>query len=138
MLSLEGGYGVRTMRLKALAGFYSHSLVDLIGRFQIAKVVEGGMFDLSSPACVAAFIAFLEQGNWTDVIIDTQHRAAGSLDENSATDARKLWNAVERIRGCANVNVILVHHKGKDSTKGARGSSADLASVDQQIEVNFD
>jgi hypothetical protein len=29
----------------------------------------------------------------------------------------------------------LLHHLGKDTTRGARGSSADLASVDQQMEL---
>lgn len=138
MLSLEGGYGVRSMRLKALADHHAIAPAELRGRFQVVKIVEGGIFDLSDPSCVQAFIAFIRDGGWTDVVIDTQHRAAGSLDENSATDARKLWNAVERIRSLGGVNVTLVHHKGKDGAKGGRGSSADLASVDQQIELSFE
>jgi len=138
MLALEGGYGVRTMRLKALAAHNDFALADLRGRFQVANIKSGGMFDLSDPDCVGAFVAWLKGSVWTDVVIDTQHRAAGALEENSATDARRLWNAVEFIRHQARCNVVLAHHQGKDASKGGRGSSADLASVDQQIELSFD
>ena len=138
VLALEGTYGVRRNRLPALAMHYGVPLPDLNGRFQVVDIKEGGMFDLSNGACVDAFSEWLKLQGWTDVIIDTQHRASGSLEENSATDARQLWNAVEKIRTVNKVNVTLAHHKGKDLSKGGRGSSADLASVDQQIELIFD
>jgi hypothetical protein len=137
MLPLEGAYGVRTARLKALAEYYSVPLADLRGRFQVAKVTTGGMFDLSDPECTAGFASWVK-GKWDCVLIDTQHRAAGRLEENSATDARTLWNAVEGIRRGGDCDVTLLHHTGKDTSKGGRGSSADLASVDQQIELTFD
>jgi hypothetical protein len=138
MLALEGGYGVRTMRLTALAQYYNMPLAELRGRFQIVEIKAGGMFDMSDPACVTAFAKFVKAGGWTDVFIDTQHRSAGALEENSATDARLFWNAVEVLRGCGNCNIVLAHHTGKDKTKGGRGSSADKASVDQQIALEFD
>lgn len=138
MLALEGGYGVRTMRVKALADHYGIPLADLRGRFQVARIVEGGMFDLSNAECLRAFAAFVKAGGWTDVFIDTQHRAAGALEENSATDARVLWNGVEYVRRHGDCNIVLAHHQGKDASKGGRGSSADLASVDQQIALDFD
>lgn len=138
MLALEGAYGVRTMRLKALAKHYNVPLIGLRDQFRIVDTSKAGTFDLSDPACVTAIAYFAKVNGLTDLFIDTQHRAAGGLDENSATDARVLWNAVELIRKHANVNVILAHHMGKDASKGGRGSSADLASVDQQIELTFD
>ncbi len=49
-----------------------------------------------------------------------------------------LWNAVEVLRRRGDCNVVLAHHSGKDASKGGRGSSADLASVDQQIALAFD
>lgn len=138
VLALEGGYGIRRNRLPALARHFGVPLADLVGRFQVCDIQSGGMFDLSNDECVSAFIAWLKTQNFTDVFIDTQHRAAGKLEENSATDARILWNAAERLKSEAGVHVIFAHHKGKDPSKGGRGSSADLASVDQQIELDFD
>jgi len=137
MLALEGGYGVRTMRLPVLAKHHGVALADLDGRFQVARI-SGGMFDMSDPECVVALADYVRAGGWTDVFIDTQHRSAGALDENSATDARLFWNAVELLRLRGRCNVVLAHHTGKDASKGGRGSSADLASVDQQIELTFD
>jgi hypothetical protein len=138
ILALEGTYGVRTMRLKALAKFYNVPLCDLVGRFQVVEIQSGGTFDMSNPECVNAFADFARVGGWTDVFVDTQHRSAGALEENSATDARLFWNAVEVLRQRGQCNVVLAHHTGKDVSRGGRGSSADLASVDQQIALEFD
>ena len=159
IVPLEGQYGVTTQRIPALAEYYGVELDKLRGslsrleylrgRFHVADVPG---FALDNPESVEAFIEFANHGSaeygfggWTDVGIDTQHRAAGGLEENSATDARILWNAVERIRngithdgGGRLCNITLLHHMGKDAGKGGRGSSADLASVDQQIELRSD
>ena len=96
------------------------------------------MFDLSDPNCVAALAAWLKATGTTDLVIDTQFRAAGRLEENSATDARILWNAVEYIRRVADCNVVLLHHTGKDAARGGRGSSADFGAVDQLLELTRD
>lgn len=158
IVPLEGQYGVTTRRIPALADYYGSDLERICGdqsrleylrgRFQVASVPG---FALDDNASVDALVASANKwadeiglGGWTDLVIDTQHRAAGGLEENSATDARRLWNAVERIRrgikrdGDKLCNVTLLHHKGKDETKGGRGSSADEAAVDQLLELKSD
>lgn len=145
---LEGEYGITTQRLPALVEFYGDTLDALPGHFQIASAAG---FALDNSESVAGLIeaanAWGKQlgfGGWTDLIIDTQHRAAGGLEENSATDSRILWNAVDRIRrgithdGGRLCNVTLLHHTGKDASKGGRGSSADEAAVDQLLELKTD
>lgn len=69
------------------------------------------------------------------VIIDTMARAIGGLEENSAKDVGVFVAACDYIRdelGCA---VIVVHHSGKDGTRGSRGSNALEGAFDTVLEV---
>jgi hypothetical protein len=72
------------------------------------------------------------------IVIDTVARALGGLDENSAKDAGLLLAASERLRDTFDCSVLLIHHTGKDESRGARGSSALLAGVDAAFEVKAD
>lgn len=72
------------------------------------------------------------------VALDTVARTMVGGEENSALDMGKYvhhgdW--LKREIGCA---LILVHHAGKDATRGARGSSALLGAVDTSILVERD
>lgn len=65
------------------------------------------------------------------VIVDTLARCIGDLDENSASDTSKLVEVFDRLRVAAdNCCLLFLHHEGKDSTRGMRGSSNLLAAVD--------
>lgn len=69
------------------------------------------------------------------VCIDTFARALAGGDENSAQDVGRAVAAADRIRELTGACLGFVHHAGKDSTKGARGSSALRAAVDTEILV---
>lgn len=58
------------------------------------------------------------------IVLDTLARCMGEGDENSARDMGRLvtrCGAIERHFGCV---VVLVHHVGKDPSRGGRGSNA--------------
>jgi hypothetical protein len=69
------------------------------------------------------------------VVIDTLARVMVGGDENSTMDMGVLVANVDRIRAETGGHVLLVHHSGKDTAKGARGSSALVAATDTEIEV---
>lgn len=69
------------------------------------------------------------------IIIDTLSRAAPGADENSPADMSEIVGACDRIREATGAAVLLVHHSGKDSARGARGHSALAAAADTIIEV---
>lgn len=99
------------------------------------------LFDVSdlqfaSEASVESFIKDIPQGSL--IIIDTQSCASLGLDENSAKDAGVVVDALKRIADACNGFVLVIHHSGKDSSKGARGSSAFRAAMDTCIEVGSD
>lgn len=69
------------------------------------------------------------------LIIDTMARVMGAADENSSEDMN-LFNArVTRIAKETGTHVMVIHHAGKDSSKGARGHSSLRAAVDTEIRV---
>lgn len=69
------------------------------------------------------------------VILDTLNRAAPGADENSSVDMGKLIAAAKELQSLTGGLVLLVHHTGKDSTKGLRGHSSLYAALDGAIEV---
>lgn len=69
------------------------------------------------------------------VIFDTLARSMAGGDENSAEDMGKAVAMADRIRSEIGSATLMVHHTGKDTTKGARGSNALLAGVDAMVKV---
>lgn len=70
------------------------------------------------------------------VILDTLNRAAPGADENSSVDMGNIIAAAKRLQTLTGGLVLLVHHTGKDATKGLRGHSSLYAALDGAIEVN--
>lgn len=68
-------------------------------------------------------------------VIDTLARAMTGGDENSAQDMGMLVKHIDAIRAATGSHVLIIHHSGKDATKGARGSNALLGAVDTEIEI---
>lgn len=72
------------------------------------------------------------------IVIDTLSRIMAGGDENSAADMTALIRNIDAIRELTGGHVILVHHTGKDTAKGARGHSSLRAATDTEIEVAND
>jgi phage/plasmid primase-like uncharacterized protein/KaiC/GvpD/RAD55 family RecA-like ATPase len=75
----------------------------------------------------------------TVLVIDTLARAtAGQMDENNNSEMSRLIAGLDAIRQRTGVHIMLVHHSGKDTSKGARGASALRAACDTEIELSLD
>lgn len=70
------------------------------------------------------------------IVVDTLARAMGAGDENTSVDMGLLVRHCDRLRAATGATVNLIHHTGKDKSKGARGSSALRAATDTEIEIN--
>lgn len=70
------------------------------------------------------------------IIVDTLARAMGGGDENATKDMGVLVKHSDLIRAASQAHVMFIHHTGKDTAKGARGSSALRAATDTEIEVS--
>lgn len=69
------------------------------------------------------------------IILDTLARAMAGLNENDAKDAGLFVEAVESLKRVFGCTILVVHHSGKEASRGARGSSALQAGFDVTIEV---
>jgi hypothetical protein len=90
-------------------------------------------FQLADPEQVEELGALLPSGGV--VIIDTFNRAAPGLDENSSQDMGRILAGMKRLQEITGGLVLIVHHTGKDASKGMRGHSSLLAALDGSIEV---
>jgi hypothetical protein len=82
---------------------------------------------------IGYFILALQQEQFQPklIVIDTLARCFGNGDENSTQDMNAFVNACERLRSVfARAGVLVLHHTGKDLSKGGRGSTALFGAVD--------
>ena len=71
------------------------------------------------------------------LIVDTWAMLTASMDENSGRDMSAAMAALRELQvRVANLTIIIIHHAGKDGSRGMRGHSGLLAAVDVAIEVD--
>jgi len=69
------------------------------------------------------------------IFIDTLNRTAPTADENSSKDMGEILEGAKDLQNKIDGLVVLVHHTGKDISKGARGHSSFFAALDGAIET---
>ena len=69
------------------------------------------------------------------IFIDTLNAASPGLDENSSRDMGLILEAAKKLQQITKGLVVIVHHSGKDASKGLRGHSSLYAAMDAVIEV---
>lgn len=89
--------------------------------------------ELAEDADIQALAAILPQHGLA--IIDTLNRAAPGLDENSSQDMGRILAGMKSLQSATQGLVLVVHHTGKDASKGMRGHSSLHAALDGAIEV---
>lgn len=72
------------------------------------------------------------------IVIDTLARSMAGGDENSAQDMGRAIAVADQLRDQFDAATLLVHHSGKNVSKGSRGSSALLGAGDGYFRVEGD
>lgn len=128
----EGGGGIKN-RIAAIKADMPELAACADGNFTLLPTV----LDLHGETDAAALIEAMALGNTTPVliVIDTLARAMGAGDENVTKDMGLFVQSVDAIRAATGAHVMVIHHSGKDATRGARGSGALRAAVDTEIEL---
>lgn len=70
------------------------------------------------------------------IVIDTLARCFGDGNENRSHDMSKYIKACDLLKRETGAAILLIHHTGKDQSRGARGSTALQAAVDAEFLVN--
>lgn len=77
-----------------------------------------------------------ELGPLRMIVVDTLNQTAAGADENSAQDMGRYIAGMKQLRDATGATVVVVHHSGKDASKGMRGSTALPGAFDTIVEVD--
>lgn len=69
------------------------------------------------------------------IVIDTLARSMLGGDEQAAKDINQVIAAADKLRQLNQAHVLIIHHSGKDASRGARGSSSLRGAIDTEIVV---
>lgn len=128
-VALEGEHGFR----QRVTAWQTHAGCNLPDGLRFVMQA----FDLRSPDDLAdlADAVIASGGAGGLLVIDTLNRAAGGADENSSKDMGEIIDAAKALQFQLGGTVLLIHHAGKDQTKGMRGHSSLHAALDAAVEV---
>jgi hypothetical protein len=130
IVAAEGGAGYRG-RLKAYAGLHGMDLAALdiwVIHAQPNMLLKDDALDVCK--------GILAIGGASLVIIDTFAQVMPGANENAAEDMGKALAHCRGICVATKAPVLLVHHSGKDASRGARGWSGLKAAADAELEVS--
>jgi hypothetical protein len=127
-VALEGEAGI-AQRVKAYET--KHGGLPESFRFLLQSL------DIRNVADRAALVQAIQAAGYQGGVlaIDTLNRAAPGMDENDSKSMGEVIGAAKAIQAQLGGLVLLVHHTGKDATKGLRGHSSLHAALDAAIEV---
>jgi hypothetical protein len=74
-------------------------------------------------------------GKASVVVVDTLAQTTPGANENSGEDMGKALAHCKAIHAATGALVVLIHHSGKDQSRGARGWSGIRAACDAEIEI---
>src|SRR5262249_54953770 len=75
-------------------------------------------------------------GGASIVVVDTLAQATPGANENAGEDMGRVLANCKAIRRATGATVLLIHHAGKDLSRGARGWSGLRAAADAEIEIS--
>lgn len=93
---------------------------------------------LRDPAEALELMQFAKDGDYDFIIVDTFARASVGLEENSAKDMGLAVAILDKLKEATGACVLLVHHAGKDVSRGLRGSSAIGGALDSAVTIDGD
>lgn len=130
----EGGIGV-PRRIKAWENVYNGG--EALNNFYL---VNRPVFPVRSEEVNQVILAAKQVKATTGqpvrfIVIDTLARCFGGNDENDARDMGAFIEGCDTIKRETGATLLVVHHSGKDGSKGARGSSAFRAALDAEFNV---
>ena len=132
-VAAEGAFGIRNR----IAAYKQHNnLSDSIPM----TILPSSINMLDAEADVQKLIRTIqykaqELGNISLIVLDTLARVMAGGNENAAEDMGMLVINCDKISQTTGAHVCLIHHSGKDETKGSRGSSSLRAAVSSEIEI---
>ncbi len=128
-LALEGDAGFR-QRVKAWEDHHKKGIPE-----KLQFVMQSFSLRDSSNLLDLADAVIASGGTGGVLVIDTLNRATTGADENTSRDMGEIIDAAQKLQAMLGGLVLLIHHSGKDQSRGLRGHSSLNAALDASIEV---
>jgi hypothetical protein len=125
----EGAGGMRA-RLIAYANQHSLNLRDL----DIGIIPDAPNF-MQVQDVKDLILSIQAFGKVSVIVVDTFAQVMAGANENAGEDVGKALDHCRQLHKYTGALVVLIHHSGKDSSKGARGWSGLRAAADAEIEI---
>lgn len=126
---LEGEAGMG----KRVAAWEAHTQIEIADKLRFIAQP----FDITVASDVQELAEAIRAAGGADglIVLDTLNRAAPGADENSSKDMGEIIANAKALQQLTGGMVLLVHHTGKDESKGMRGHSSLFAAMDAVVAV---
>ncbi|MBP0492194.1 AAA family ATPase [Pararoseomonas indoligenes] len=138
-------FGRRVKRTKVLYGFLEgeggadkrlQALADEFGDCPDFCYLAQPLNLHDDPQAVAELIAAAMAVGAQWILIDTLSRAMGGGDENGPEGMGKILSIFSDVRHATGAHVTVIHHTGKDVTRGMRGHNSLHGACDCELEIS--
>jgi hypothetical protein len=129
------GHGGIGSRIKALKTHHNTPVGAPVYFLRRQVNLRSSKTDLQDLVAAIDDLKAIHEINFELIIIDTLARAFGGGNENASEDMGAFITAAGAIQGRYTCGLLVVHHAGKDATKGLRGHSSLLGAVDTELEI---
>lgn len=129
-LAAEGSGGFR----KRLQAYAKHNDIQ-VAEITNFGIVNGAPNLMEKSDSVDLARSIKAWGSADLIVVDTLSQVLPGANENSGEDMGRALAHCKRIKDATGATVLLVHHAGKDTSKGARGWSGLRAAADAELEI---
>jgi len=129
------GHGGIGSRIKALKTHHKTPVGAPVYFLRRQVNLRSSKTDLQDLVAAIDDLKAIHDINFELIIIDTLARSFGGGNENASEDMGAFITAAGAIQGRYECGLLVVHHAGKDATKGLRGHSSLLGAVDTELEI---
>lgn len=116
-IAAEGQSGYRD---RQIAWERAHGAAENSSHLMVLPVAT----NLNDPGIFRQLMEIVKEHRFDLIVIDTWARSTSGSDENGNSDASVGYDKLDQLRRIGGACVLVVHHTGKDETKGLRGASA--------------
>ena len=128
-IAAEGAAGFRN-RLQAYGSHHGVELADM------PLAIMAGAPNFAEKADILDLGQAMRSYGQLDVlVVDTLAQVTAGLNENSGEDMGRVIAHCKTLHAVTGATVVLVHHSGKDASRGARGWSGIKGALDAELEV---
>lgn len=126
-IAAEGAAGFR-LRLDAAAKHFD-------ARLERLAVMAGAPNFMEREDIITLGKSMIAYGRLDVLVVDTLAQVTAGANENAGEDMGRVISHCKTLHAVTGATIVLIHHSGKDASRGARGWSGIKGALDAELEV---